>query len=223
MSATLIATARAAASRGELSAVRADRKIPAVIYGPEMEPVSIVIESNPFAKVLTEAGESTLVEIDLAGAKHNVLIKDMQTDPRTGAFTHVDFYAVSMKKELDTDVSLDFVGESDAVKMGGTLLKVKDSLAVRCLPKDLVRSITVSLDKLKTYDDVITVGDIALPPGLTAQDDAEDVVAKVDEPLSEEELKAIEAENSADVSKVEVVGKKEEAEGEAAEGEEAKK
>jgi large subunit ribosomal protein L25 len=226
MSVTLNAAARAKATYGQLNAVRADRKIPAVIYGPEMESVSIVIESNPFSKVLSEAGESTLVEINLAGAKHNVLIKALQTDPRTGAYTHVDFYAVSMKKELETDVSLNFVGESAAVKLGGTLVKIKDALAVRCLPQFLVRSISVSLDALKTYDDVITVADIVLPEGMTAIDDAEEAVAKVSAALTEDQLKALEAENAGDVSKVEVIGKKEDAAEGAAEGDakpEAKK
>ncbi len=224
MSVTLSATIRELANRGALRAVRADRKIPAVIYGPEMEPVSIIIESNPFGKVLTQAGESMLVEIDVAGgAQHSVLIKDMQTDPRTGAFTHVDFYAVSMKKELETDVSLEFVGEAPAAKAGGTVMKIKDALTVRCLPKFLVRSISVSLDKLQTYDDVITVADIMLTEGLTVLDEADDVVAKVSAPLTEDQLKALEAENSSDVSKIEVVGKKEDVAEAATEGADAKK
>ncbi|MDQ5931542.1 MAG: large subunit ribosomal protein [Patescibacteria group bacterium] len=210
MSVSLQATARGPVTHGQLQLVRKDRKIPAVIYGPEMEPVSITIESNPFGKVLTEAGESTLVEIDLAGTKHNVLIKDMQTDPRTGAFTHVDFYAVSMKKELETEVSLNFTGESAAVKAGGTLVKIKDSLNVRCLPKDLVRSIEVPLSVLASYDDMITVADIKLPAGLTATDDADEAVAKVSAAMTEDQLKALEAENAGDVTKVEVAGKKEE-------------
>lgn len=210
MSVSLQATARVAVTHGQLNAARAERKIPAVIYGPEMEPVSIMIESHPFSKALTEAGESTLVEVDLAGTKHNVLIKDMQTDPRTGSFTHVDFYAVSMKKELETEVSLNFTGDSEAVKMGGTLVKIKDSLNVRCLPKDLVRSIEVPLAALKSYDDMITVADIALPTGLTAIDDADEAVAKVSAAMTEDQLKALEAENAGDVSKVEVAGKKEE-------------
>lgn len=223
MKVTLQAEARKEGSRSASQAVRAARKIPAVVYGPDVEPVSIAIEYNPFVKALADAGESTLVEIDVAGAKHNVLIKDMQTDPMTGAFTHVDFYAVSMKKELETDVSLEFVGEAEAVKAGGTLMTIKTALTVRCLPKDLVRSIEVSLDKLKTYDDVITVGDITLPEGLTAEAEAEEIVAKVSAPLTEEQLKALEAENATvDASKVEVVGKKEGEAEEAAEGEEAK-
>lgn len=216
MKVTLQAEVRVEGSRSVAQAIRADRKIPAVIYGPETQPVSIAVEYNPFAKVLAQAGESTLIEIDVAGVTHQTLVKDLQTDPVSGLFTHIDFYAVSMKKELETDVTLEFVGEAEAIKMGGTLVKIKDALTVRCLPKDLVRSIEVSLEKLKTYDDVITVGDIALPAGLTALADAEDAVAKVAAALTEDQLKALEEENSSDVSKVEVVGKKEDAEAEEA-------
>lgn len=224
MKVTLTAETRDLAHRSEIKTLRADRKIPAVVYGPEMKPVSITVAYNPFVKALADAGESTLVEVDVAGAKHNVLIKDTQTDPATGRFTHVDFYAVSMKKELETDVTLEFIGESEAVKSGGTLVKVKDALSVRCLPKDLVRSIEVSIERLKTYDDVITVADVQLPSGLTVLAESEDVIAKVSAPLTEDQLKALEAENAADVSKVEVVGKKEEAaaDGEAAAEEKSK-
>ncbi|MCX6781148.1 MAG: 50S ribosomal protein L25 [Candidatus Magasanikbacteria bacterium] len=211
MTVSLSAQSRPNEHRSVTKALRLDRKIPAVIYGPEMEPISIAVEYNTFEKTLATAGESTLVEIDIAGGdKHNVLIKDIQVAPMSGKFTHVDFYAVSMKKELETDVHLNFVGESLAVKTGGTLVKVKDSLEVRCLPKDLVRGIDVSIESLKTYDDVITVADITLPAGLTAVADGEDVVAKVSAALTEDQLKALEAENAGDVTKIEVVGKKEE-------------
>ena len=208
--------------RGKLKELRKARHVPATIYGPEIKPISITVEYNPFEKAFHVAGESSLVEIDVAGSKHSVLVKAVQTHPVSGRYTHVDFYAVSMKKELEADAELEFVGESAAVKhMGGTLIKVKSALTIRCLPQFLVRNIQVSLAKLATFDDVITLADIAAPEGIVFDDELETVIAKVSAPLTEDQIKAMEVETAGDVSKVEVAGKKEEPE--AAAGEEAGK
>ncbi len=213
MTHVLQAEPRVALNRGALSKLRASRKIPAAVYGPEMAPVSVTVEYNPFEKTFHASGSSSLIELNVAGKKINALVKDFTTHPVSGKFTHVDFYAVSMTKELETEAHLEFVGESDTVKnQGGTLVKVKDSLAIRCLPASLVHHIEVALDKLKTFDDVITVADITPPAGITFLDEPDAVVAKVSAPLTEDQLKALEAENAADVTKVEVVGKKEDAE-----------
>lgn len=207
----LVAEKRNAATRSARNAARANRKLPAVLYGPEQKPVSLVIDYHPFEKVLTVAGESTLVNVSFDGTSVPTLIKDIQIDPRTGKISHVDFFAVSMKKELDAHVDLEFVGSAPAVaKLGGTLVKVKDALKIRCLPKDLIRSIAVMTEKLATFDDVITVADLVIPAGITVEAEPDEVVAKVSAPLTEEQLQALEAENNADVSKVEVVGKKKE-------------
>lgn len=214
MTQELVAQKRDAMTRGALKTMRGERKLPAVLYGPDQKPVSLVIEYHPFEKMLAAAGESTLVNVKFDDSVVPSLIKDVQTDPRTGKFSHVDLFAVSMKKELEAQIDLEFVGESAAVtQLGGTLTKVKDALKIRCLPKDLVRSIAVPVEKLASFDDVITVGDLAVPAGITVEAEADEVIAKVSAPLTEEQLKALEAENTVDVSKIEVVGKKKEEEG----------
>lgn len=218
---TLAAEARPLGTTGALTKLRLERKIPAVIYGPDVKPLPISVSYNPFEKMLREAGTSSLITLEVDGQPHTVLVKDMSTDPLTNSFTHVDFFEVSMKKELEASVDLVFVNESPAVKdLGGTLVKVQGSLTIRCLPQNLVRSIEVDLGVLKTFDDVITVGDIVAPTGVTFQDEANAVVVKVSAPLTEEQMKALEAENAADVTKVEVVGAKEKEGGEAAESKE---
>ncbi len=212
MSIVLTATDRTTGSHSIAQNIRATRKIPAIVYGPDLEGSrALSVDAHLFQKAFREAGESTLVELDFGTEKIPTLIKAVQTNPVTNAFTHVDFFAVSMKKELETDVSLEFTGESEAVKhMGGTLLKIKDAVTVRCLPIHLVRTIAIPLEALSDFDAVITIGDIKAPEGVTILDEADEVVAKVSAPLTEDQLKAMEAANAADVTKVEVVGKKKE-------------
>lgn len=210
MSHTLIAEARQLGTVGALTKLRLERKIPSIIYGPDVKPLPIAVAYNSFEKMLHDAGTSSLITIDVGGQSHTVLVKDMSTDPLTHRFTHVDFFEVSMKKELEASVDIVFTNESPAVKdLGGTLIKVHGSLTIRCLPQNLVRSIEVDLSALKTFDDVITVGDIIAPTGVMFEDEDSAVVVKVSAPLTEEQMKAMEAENAADVTKVEVVGAKE--------------
>lgn len=214
-------------AKGGADALRAARKIPAVLYGPEIEPVPIAVEYRDFEKLYAGAGTSSLIDFTVdSGAPVKVLIQDVEFEPVKGKITHADFRQINMSKEMEVAIEVEFVGESPAVKgMGGTLVKALDTINVKCLPKDLVSHVTVDLSRLATFDDVINVGSIEFPAGITPMDDAESVLAKVLPPLTEDELKAME-ETSApvDLSKIEVEekGKKEE-EGDTAEGAEAPK
>jgi large subunit ribosomal protein L25 len=117
--------------------------------------------------------------------------------------------------------------EAPAVKeLGGTLMKPLVTLAVKCLPKDLVNTIDVDLSTLHTFDDVIRVSDLVLPPGITALEESDTTIAKVAPPLTEEEIKAMDEATAPSVADIEISvekGKKEEApEGEEAAAEEKK-
>lgn len=190
MAFTLASTSRT----GQAAELRADSQLPAVVYGPDIQSISIAVPHQAFVKLYAEAGESTLVDLAVdAKEPIKVLIQDIQYDPVTGRVIHVDFRQINMKKELTAKVELKFVGESVAVKeAGGTLIKGLESIEVRCLPKDLVGSIDVDLSILKGFDDVIHVGDLPLSAGITVVGDLQTVVAKVKAPLTEEQLKAME-------------------------------
>ena len=201
--------------------MRESGSIPGVIYGPQFKPVSIVLPKRDFLRVFQEAGESMLIDCVIEGQKDpvSVLIQDVQYDPLRDDVAHVDLRQVDLSQKIEADIELKFVGESFAVKSeGGSLVKTADVIKVKCLPKDLVHEIEVSIDSLKTFSDVIKVKDIAVPAGMEVLSHAEDVVAKVAAPMTEEELKALEEKPVVDVSQIEVAGKKKEEE-EAAEGE----
>ena len=199
--------------------LRANNLLPGVIYGAGSEPVSVSAEYRVFENLLKEAGESSLIDVTIEGAKEPVkaLIQDVQIDPVKRTITHFDLRQINMNKEMEVEVELNFVGEAPAVKaLGGTLVKVAETLAVKCLPKDLVSEVNVDLSVLATFDDIIRLKDVVLPAGLKADDDAEKVIAKVLAPLTEEQLKAMEEQGPKSIEEVEVEKKgKEEVEGEA--------
>ena len=201
-------------------ALRADGLVPAVMYGFDTEPKNITVDRNTFVKVYDQAGESTVVDLEIDGTKHPVLIAEIQRDPLTDFITHADFRRVDPKRKIEADIPLKLVGMAPAVKeLGGTLVQSLEEVKVMSLPDALVHEIEVDVTKLTTFDDVIRVKDIVIPEGIEVKSDADQAVASVQPPLSEAELAALDAAVDADVSKVEVLTeKKEEA---AAEGADA--
>ena len=192
-----------------LEALRQNDLIPAVLYGHDVEPVTLSVNYLDFSRALKTAGESTLIELSLEGKKPvNVLIQDVATHPLSGRFLHVDFYQVNMKEEIETDVPLEFVGESAAVKaLSGVLIRSLEEVKIKCLPSDLPHALQVDLSKLATFDDAIKVGDIVLPQGVELLDDAETIVATVAAPRTEDEMEALNEKVEMDVTKVEGVVK----------------
>lgn len=178
-------------------------KLPAVLYGHKVQNVSLTVDAKEFDKILKKAGESTIVEVVTEdGKSHSVLIHDVQNHYLTSIPTHVDFYEVSMTEKLKATVSLEFVGESLAVKsLGGVLVKILNEVEVECLPADLPHNIVVNVEVLKTLQDTIHVKDLSVPAKVKVVTDANEMIVKVQPPRD------VEAELSTpvveDVSKVE--------------------
>ncbi|MFH0951870.1 MAG: 50S ribosomal protein L25 [Patescibacteria group bacterium] len=208
--------------------LRREKKIPAVIYGKETKSAPVTLSVPEFTNIWKRVGESGLIDLKIDNQeKVKVIIQEVQTNPLTGVVRHADLYKVNMKEPIETDIPLSFIGESPAVKeLGGVLLTALEHLRVKALPGDLVHDISVSLDTLKTFEDIIRVRDVSVPEAITILNDGGDVLAKVSPPRSEEELKALDEEVTEDVESVEAVEKKvkeeDEEEDESKEGDEAK-
>jgi large subunit ribosomal protein L25 len=187
--------------------------IPAVVYGPGEKNATIEVDASEFKKVLHEAGESSLVELDVEGekAKRLVLIHEIQRNPVEDTFIHVDFFQADLKEETEAEVPLVFEGESLAVKdLGGTLVKNMSEIEVKALPQNLPHEIKVSLEPLKTFEDRILVKDLILPKDVKVTANPEEIVASVlaQENVEEELSESIE-EKVEDVEKVEKEEKEE--------------
>ncbi len=199
-------------------AARLEGKVPAIVYGSEIQPQSIAIDETAFGRVLKQAGESTIIDLMIDGKPIKVLIQDVQRDPLSSAVIHADFRQVNMSKPIEAGISLKFVGDSAAVHaLGGTLVKSLEEIEVRCLPSKLVHELEVDVSVLKTFDDAIKVKDIVVPEGMEVLTDAEFTVATIEAPRSEEELAALNEKVDVDVTQIEVEkkGKDEAAEAEA--------
>lgn len=187
----------AQARKADVSAntVRSEGKVPCVLYGNDQKNVSVECDYSEIYRAYAKAGESVIVDLDVDGTTVPSLFYEVQFDPVSDKITHVDFYAVDMKKEIEANVPIEFTGESEAVKgLGGVLVTVHDHLYVKCLPKDLPQHLEVSIEPLKEFGDSILVSDVALPSGVTVSEEPDAMLATVQEPRKEAEPEATEGE-----------------------------
>jgi large subunit ribosomal protein L25 len=193
----------------KLRTLREKGFIPAVVYGPGHKPISVQVDYNDFKKVFNEAGESTLIKLEVDEHVKNVLIHDASIDPINDTFVHVDFYQVVMDKTIKTHVPLVFEGEAPAVKgLDGVLIKNLTELEIEALPKDLPHEIKVDISSLDSFDKHIRIKDLQIPGGVKVMEEAEELIVSVIPPRSEEELKALEEKPEEKVEEVEKVGEK---------------
>ena len=173
------------------------KQLRGIVYGGGVdENIMVMMDYNPFVKVFSEAGTSQIIDLEISGESHEVLVKDFDLDPVSDNFRHVDFYAITRGEEMEVTVPFEFIGESEAVEKGGNILnKVMIDITVKSLPRNIPANIEIDLSVLKTVSDSIRLADIKLPEGVAfVTENLEDVVVSVSAPREEVEEEPVEAE-----------------------------
>jgi large subunit ribosomal protein L25 len=164
------------------NALRQGGKVPGVVYGHGVASRSIECDQIQLHKAFAKAGESTLVELAIGSEKIPVLFKQVDRHVVSGKEIHFDFYAVNMKEEIEAKVPVHLTDESPAVKdLAAILVTPLLEVTVKCLPANLPHALDASLSKLAQFGDTITVKDLKLGQGVKILDDAESVIALVQE------------------------------------------
>lgn len=164
----------------QVRALRREGKLPAVIYGRHLEPISIALEAHSAGLTLAKVSASSLVTVNVDGEEYPSLVRERQRDYVKGVLTHVDFLAVNMNEIIRTSVGLLFEGVSAAVKdYNGILVRNLERLEVECLPGDLPDRIVVDISALKQISDIIRVKDLSISDKVRILADAEEPVAVI--------------------------------------------
>lgn len=196
----------------KVKSLRRQNILPAVVYGHDFKPISIQIPLKEFQRVYSEAGESTLVYLEVDGRNYPAIIHDVSRNPVSDDFLHADFYKVRLDETVDADIPLIFVGEAPAVKnLGGVLIKNISELKVEGFPQNLPHNIEIDISSLADLNGHINVKDLKIGDKVKIKANPEDIIVLVQEPISEEELKAQFETGAPAAEEVEVI-KKEKAE-----------
>jgi large subunit ribosomal protein L25 len=171
--------------KGALSKIRAEKNIPAVVYGGHKEPVSVTVSVKDLEKII-KAGKNTLVEINLAGKPELALVKEVQYHAVTDRPIHADFQRVSMKDKMDVVVPIRLEGTSaDIAQYGAIVEHIMREIEVRALVSAIPHEIVVDITPM-TINKGIVAGDIKLPEGVELITDKEAPVVHLAIPKDEE-------------------------------------
>lgn len=209
---TLIAEPGRAGGSRPSGRIRVEGRIPAVVYGHGIQPLSVSINRRELRAALhTDAGNNALIDLHVGSERHLTIVKDLQRHPVRNEVVHVDFLVVNRDEVVTVDTPIVLQGDAKQVaQASGTVDQQLFSLTVHAKPGDIPNEIVIDISGL-TIGDSVRVGDLPLPAGVTTSVDPEDtvVVAQVSratiesEQLEEEAAAAAEGEEAPETEGVE--------------------
>ena len=175
--------------------LRKEGILPANIFGKNIKSESIQVDLSQFSKVFKEAGETSIVEINLDGKKLPVLIHNIQYDSVSELPIHSDFLQVNLKEKVVAHIPVELRGESSLEKQGlGTVVQYVNEIEVEALPGDLPEKYEIDLSLLTEIDQLVEVKDLKVDKTkVEIKEDLDKIIVKVEPPKKEEEVAPTEA------------------------------
>jgi len=220
---TIAATPRTRVGKGAARAERRAGRVPAVIYGDKKPPLTISLDPKVLNKEINSPGFfGRLFDIEVDGAAHRALPRDVQLDPVTDVPLHVDFLRVSAATEINVSVLVQFLNEEESpgIKRGGVLNVVRHEVELVCRADSIPEVLEIDLAGLEIGDGV-HISAVSLPDGVTpAIADRDFTIATIAAPTIqvEEEAEGEEGEEGIEGAEGEAEGAGGEEGGEEAEG-----
>jgi large subunit ribosomal protein L25 len=177
--------------------LRKEDKIPAVFYGAKSNPIMLIIDRTDLRNVMkTTASDNIIMDLQIESEKGSeykmVMLKELQTDPIKDTYIHVDFYEISMDKELTLNIPIRLINTPIGVTNGGILQHVRREMAISCLPDKLIEYIDVDVSGLD-IGETLHISDINFPEGIKSMLEDHLTIAVVNAPtvsVAEEEEEA---------------------------------
>jgi large subunit ribosomal protein L25 len=136
-------------TKGDISRMRKNGLLPAVIYGHGEDSIRVSIEQKEFKKVLEIVQEQAItLNIKVEDTEYLCVIKAIQHNPATDQLLHVDFQHIHKGEKIKALVPIHIVGEAPGIKEGGILDHRLHEVKVRCLPADIPSHIDVDVSGL---------------------------------------------------------------------------
>jgi large subunit ribosomal protein L25 len=182
---------RSETGKGGARRARRQGKVPAIVYGEGKPPETITLPQHEF-RMAVDAG-ARVIDLDIAArGVERVLLSELQFDPLGMNLVHADFKRMDPAHEITLSIPIDFEGAPKGLAQGGVLTILRDTLKVRCLPRDIPEHFLVDVSGME-LNTTISAGAIPLPTGVTLAEEAHDTICtcaiprvKVEEPTPAE-------------------------------------
>jgi large subunit ribosomal protein L25 len=175
--------------------LRAAGKVPAVLYGHGIDPQVLAVDGRSLRLALSQqGGVNALLNLEVGGTRHLTMARQLQRDPVRGTVAHVDFVVVRRDEVVMAEVPVHLAGEPEKVQRADGLVEQQlFTLTVHTTPANIPAAIEVDISGLD-IGDVIRVGDLSLPSGVTTELDPEEPVVAGQASRVAAEIEAVEAE-----------------------------
>lgn len=182
---TLGAEKREGTGKGVARKLRQAGKIPAVVYGREMDSIHISVDGHEADLLFRSIPvDNTIIELKVDGDKeaHQTLVRDIQTHPWKGTLVHIDFLRIQAGVMVDVNVPLNLIGTPTGVKdEGGVLEQTIHDIPISCIPSAIPESIELDVSGMG-LNDVMHVSDLPVEEGVQIQLPGERTVCSVSVP-----------------------------------------
>ena len=195
----LKASLRNTSGKGVSRKLRKDGLTPAVFYGPKTEAVLLAVNSSDLMKILKGKEENIFINLLIGNdgkMEKFTLIKELQIDPVSRKFLHVDFCEIDMERAITLDVPIHFKGQAIGVDNGGDLHHIKREIKVSCLFTVLPEFVEIDISGLEIGNS-IKVQDIKLPDGVNVLDPQDTIIASVTAPKAVVKAEPVEEQQEA--------------------------
>lgn len=166
MTTTLSASKRTDYGKGVARKLRATGQIPAVLYGPEKEPVHLQVSPKELNDIFRHSrNRNTVVVLDIDGEKVDTLVREVQRHPVSRDLLHVDFYTCPVDTAVEVMVPVTTTGRPAGAVLGGRLRLIRRELKVRCSYTKIPENFVVDITPMN-IGDMVKASEIPAPEGV---------------------------------------------------------
>ena len=164
--------------------LRANGRIPVVLYGHKKKTLTLDVPEDAVIKVL-KAGHH-VVNLNHEGTDEQAVIKDIQYDTLTEKILHIDFTRVSAGERIKVELPLRLVGTPEGTKHGGIIQQELETVEVECTLENMPDEIEVRIS-LMEVNDILHASELPSIPGLVYLTDGKHAVVHILPPKKQEE------------------------------------
>ena len=197
----LAAHIRTETGKGAARRLRQDNQIPAIFYGPGVDPIMLRIEYSRLLDLEKAGkGENAILDLkiqtDQGETTKKVMVKELTVDPLKNTFVHADFYEISNDREITLPIPVHLLNTPIGVaEEGGILQQIRREVTITCFPDKLIEFLEIDIADLNVGD-TVRIGDLELPEGIQILEEPNLTVAVVN--IKGSALADLEAEEEAE-------------------------
>ncbi|GEK89070.1 large subunit ribosomal protein L25 [Alkalibacterium putridalgicola] len=180
----LTATKRTETGTSASRRAREEGKIPAAIYGREVDTVSVLLDRKDFEMTLREVGSNGVFDVEVDGDTYHVFVKEKTNAALKPEIYHVDLLAFTKGQKVNMTIPVYITGE-EAISEGIVSQSISE-LEVSVAPAEAPSEFTVDVSEME-IGDTKHVSDIEIDDSIELLSDTDSTVVSVSAPQIEEE------------------------------------